>query len=180
MILPTKRHPLLLPTISSVILAALAVTSCGQTETPAPAATSGSAAAATASTAALPAADSVEAVLALPMEQLIAYEAQIKLTAAQEEIKRAALEAIPAPCCSDRSAYTCCCACNLRRAWWGLSELLITEHGQTAAEVQSNVQQWFRQVRPQGFRGDSCYTGRCASPAQYDGCSGMDPNHLAS
>ncbi len=124
--------------------------------------------------------DPVATLLAMPMERLIAYDAEIDLTAAQEEIKRAALTPIPAPCCSDRSAYTCCCQCNLGRAWWGLSKVLITEHGQSAAEVQANVERWIRNVRPQGFAGDSCYTGRCSTAARHDGCSGMNPNRIVS
>ena len=124
--------------------------------------------------------DPVATLLALPMERLIAYDAEIDLTPEQEEIKRAALTPIPAPCCSDRSAYTCCCQCNLGRAWWGLSKVLITEHGQSAAEVQANVERWIRNVRPQGFAGDSCYTGRCSTAARHDGCSGMNPNRIVS
>ncbi|MXX77266.1 MAG: hypothetical protein F4210_10845 [Holophagales bacterium] len=124
--------------------------------------------------------DPIASLLALPMERLIAYDAEIHLTAEQEEIKRAALTPIPAPCCSDRSAYTCCCQCNLGRAWWGLSKVLITEHGQSAAEVQANVERWIRSVRPQGFAGDSCYTGRCSTAARHDGCSGMNPRRIVS
>ena len=124
--------------------------------------------------------DPVATLLALPMERLIAYDAEIVLTPEQEEIKRAALTPIPAPCCSDRSAYTCCCQCNLGRAWWGLSKVLITEHGQSAAEVQANVERWIRNVRPQGFAGDSCYTGRCSTAARHDGCSGMNPRRIVS
>ena len=124
--------------------------------------------------------DPVAELLALPMERLIAYDAAIELTAEQEEIKRAALTPIPAPCCSDRSAYTCCCQCNLGRAWWGLSKVLITEHGQGAAEVQANVERWIGNLRPQGFAGNSCYTGRCSTAAKHDGCSGMNPNRIVS
>lgn len=124
--------------------------------------------------------DPIAELLASPMERLIAYDAEIELTPEQEEIKRAALTPIPAPCCSDRSAYTCCCQCNLGRAWWGLSKVLITEHGQNAAEVQANVEHWIRNLRPQGFAGNSCYTGRCSTPARHDGCSGMDPNRIVS
>ncbi len=124
--------------------------------------------------------DPVAGLLALPMERLIAYDAEIELTAEQEEVKRAALTPIPAPCCSDRSAYTCCCQCNLGRAWWGLSKVLITEHGQSAAEVQANVERWIGNLRPQGFAGNSCYTGRCSTAARHDGCSGMNPNRIVS
>ena len=124
--------------------------------------------------------DPIGALLALPMEQLIEHDARIELTAEQEEIHRAALTPIPAPCCSDRTAYTCCCTCNLARAWWGLSKVLITEHGQSAAEVQANVERWIGNLRPEGFTGDSCYTGRCSRAAKHDGCSGMDPNRIVS
>ncbi len=149
----------------AVLLAAPAVWSCGNTPSPAAATVSD---------------DPVATLLSLPLERLIAYDAEIELTGAQEEIKRAALTPIPAPCCSDRSAYTCCCQCNLGRAWWGLSKVLITEHGQEAAEVQANVERWIDNVRPQGFAGDSCYTGRCSTAARHDGCSGMNPNRIVS
>ena len=118
--------------------------------------------------------------LATPMEELIEHDARIVLTAEQEEIKRAALTAIPAPCCSDRTAYTCCCPCNLAKAWWGLSKVLITEYGQDAAEVQANVERWIENLRPEGFAGNSCYTGRCSTAARHDGCSGMNPNRIVS
>ncbi len=130
----------------------------------------------------IPAAESgaatVEELLAQPMERLIAYDLGIQLTAAQEEIRRAALTPIPAPCCSDRTALTCCCPCNLARSWWGLSKVLITEFGQEAAGVQANVERFIHDLRPQGFAGDSCYTGRCTTAAKHDGCSGMDPNNV--
>ena len=155
---------------AAILPVALTVWSCDGTPPPASA---GAAAAA-------PGDDPVAALLALPMERLIAYDAEIVLTAEQEEVKRAALTPIPAPCCSDRSAYTCCCQCNLGRAWWGLSKVLITEHGQTAAEVQANVERWIESVRPQGFAGNSCYTGRCSTAARHDGCSGMNPNRVVS
>ena len=150
---------------ASLLLTAMAVWGCGNSS-PAPTPADAD--------------DPIAAVLALPMERLIEYDAEIALTPAQEEIKRAALTPVPAPCCSDRSAYTCCCQCNLGRAWWGLSKVLITEHGQTATEVQANVERWIGNVRPEGFAGDSCYTGRCSRAAKHDGCSGMDPNRIAS
>ncbi len=147
------------------LLAALALWGCGDSLPTAAAATDD---------------DLIATLLALPIERLIAYDAEIELTPEQEEIKRAALTPIPAPCCSDRSAYTCCCQCNLGRAWWGLSKVLITEHGQGPAEVQANVERWIGDLRPQGFAGDSCYTGRCSTAARHDGCSGMDPNRIVS
>lgn len=158
-----RRADRLLATVAILLLGAFASWSCGGSPPPP-----------------VDPDDPVGALLALPMERLIAYDAEIELTAEQEEVKRAALTPIPAPCCSDRSAYTCCCQCNLGRAWWGLSKVLITEHGQTAAEVQANVERWIESVRPQGFAGDSCYTGRCSTAARHDGCSGMNPNRVVS
>ncbi|MXX60892.1 MAG: hypothetical protein F4112_08515 [Holophagales bacterium] len=152
-------------TTAVLLLGVLALSGCGESSPPPATAASD---------------DPVATLLALPMERLIAYDAEIELTPDQEEIKRAALTPIPAPCCSDRSAYTCCCQCNLGRAWWGLSKVLITEHGQSATEVQANVERWIRNVRPQGFAGDSCYTGRCSTAARHDGCSGMNPNRIVS
>ncbi len=164
MIFLADRHRLLAAT-AILLLATLTLWGCGNSPSPAPAAVGD---------------DPVAALLALPMEDLIAYDARIELTAEQEEIKRAALEPIPAPCCSDRTAYTCCCPCNLASAWWGLSKALITEHGQTAAEVQANVERFIHNLRPQGFAGDSCYTGRCSTAAKHDGCSGMNPRRVVS
>ncbi len=163
----TRRRLRVAATTTALLLAGWTAWSCGDAST----APVGPALVATAD-------DPVEAVLALPMERLIAYDAEIELTPEQEEIKRAALTPIPAPCCSDRSAYTCCCQCNLGRAWWGLSKVLITEHGQSADEVQANVERFIRDLRPQGFAGDSCYTGRCSTAARHDGCSGMNPKRI--
>ncbi len=148
-----------------VILTALAFWSCGDSSTTATG---------------VVVYDPLAAVLALPMEELIEHDARIELTSEQEEIHRAALTPIPAPCCNDRTAYTCCCTCNLARAWWGLSKVLITEHGQSAAEVQANVERWIGNLRPEGFAGDSCYTGRCSTAAKHDGCSGMNPSRIVS
>ena len=164
MILPADRLRRLAG-IAPTILITLAFWSCGDSSTTATVADAN---------------DPISALLALPIEELIEHDARIELTAEQEEVKRAALTPIPAPCCSDRTAYTCCCTCNLARAWWGLSKVLITEHGQGAAEVQANVEQWIHNLRPEGFVGDSCYTGRCSTAAKHDGCSGMDPNRIVS
>ena len=48
-------------------------------------------------------------------ESFIGYHRSIQLTPEQEATKREVLEAIPAPCCSNFSAATCCCE------WGGLS-----------------------------------------------------------
>lgn len=111
--------------------------------------------------------------------QFMDYERSIKLSAAQEAVKKAALDTIPAPCCSDNSAYTCCCPCNLSRTTWGLAAFLITEKGADADTVRTKAQEWIKFVNPTGFSGDVCYTGGCGRPFAKNGCGGMNPNSLA-
>lgn len=106
------------------------------------------------------------------------YE-EIELTPAQEAIKKEALEAIPAACCSDNSAYTCCCPCNLSRTVWGLSAWLITERGADAETVRSEVQRWYATVNSGEFPGDTCYTGGCGKPFAAGGCGGMHPSQVS-
>ncbi len=109
----------------------------------------------------------------------IGYESSIRLTPAQEQIKKEALEAIPAPCCSDNTMYTCCCPCNLARAVWGLSAYLITEKGAGVAQVRKSAEEWIAKIGPQGFSGDVCYTGGCGRPMSQNGCGGMSPSQLS-
>lgn len=111
-------------------------------------------------------------------QEFIGFQKSISLTAEQEEIKREALEAIPAPCCSDNTAYTCCCPCNMALAIWGLSHLLIAEHGFGAAEVRAKVEEWIELINPQGFSGNVCYTGGCGRPFAHNGCGGMMPGRV--
>ena len=92
------------------------------------------------------------------------YYATIKLTKAQDGVKRAALEPLPAACCSNNSAYTCCCECNLSRTVWGLSHFLIAKKGADAEQVQDAVKRWIRFVAPDGFSGDACFKGGCVRP----------------
>jgi hypothetical protein len=106
------------------------------------------------------------------------YEA-IELTAEQEAIKREALEAIPAACCADNSAYTCCCPCNLSRTVWGLTAWLITERGADAETVRTEVERWYAAVNPGDFPGDTCYTGGCGKPFSAGGCGGMHPSQVS-
>lgn len=110
--------------------------------------------------------------------EFIRLEKSITLTAAQEAIKKEALEAIPAPCCSDNTAYTCCCPCNMSLAIWGLSNLLITEHGFDADQVRTKVQAWIEFIGPDGFSGRVCYTGGCMRPFSKNGCGGMVPGKV--
>lgn len=102
----------------------------------------------------------------------------IKLTPEQDAIKRAALEPLPAPCCSDNNAYTCCCPCNMSLSIWGLSALLITEHGMDAEGVRAKVESWIETINPDGFSGNVCYTGGCRRPFAENGCGGMRPGHV--
>lgn len=101
------------------------------------------------------------------------YFREIELTAEQEAVMREALEDLAAPCCQDKSAYTCCCECNMGRSWWGLSKFLIAEKGAGAEEVREAVSRWFDFIHPRGSSGTACYTGGCARSFKDDGCGGM-------
>jgi hypothetical protein len=112
-------------------------------------------------------------------EEFIGYYHSITLTPEQEAIKKAALEPMPAACCRDSSAYTCCCPCNLSKTIWGLSNLAISKYGANAKDVQQVVQSWLGYVNPtSGFTGDSCYKGGCNNPAHRGGCAGMEESKL--
>jgi hypothetical protein len=111
--------------------------------------------------------------------QFIEYERTIRLTPAQEAIKKEALSKIPAPCCSDNSAYTCCCPCNMAKAIWGMSAYLITEKGADAGAVRKKAEEWIRLINPDGFPGDTCYTsGGCGKAFAHDGCGGMNAERI--
>lgn len=105
--------------------------------------------------------------------QFMEWEKSIQLTPEQEAVKKEALTALPAPCCSDNTAYTCCCPCNMSRTIWGLSNHLIAERGASAEEVKTKVQEWIAFINPDGFSGDVCYTGGCGRPMSENGCGGM-------
>lgn len=109
-------------------------------------------------------------------EFMDAYEA-ITLTPEQEAIRVAALSTIPAVCCSEFSAATCCCECNLSRAVWGLSKSLIVA-GAGEVEVREAAQTWFATVNPAGYAGDACFVGGCLRSMKTDGCGGMNPEQL--
>jgi len=107
-------------------------------------------------------------------DEFIGYYHSIALDDEQEAIKRAALEPMPAPCCSDNSAYTCCCPCNLSKTIWGLSAYLITEQGADAETVSAKVTEWIEYVNPDGFSGNVCTSaGGCPRPFAKNGCGGM-------
>lgn len=105
--------------------------------------------------------------------EFMRYNDEIQLTPAQERIRMAALSAIPAPCCSDNSAATCCCPCNMAKSVWGLSKYLITEKDAGVDEVRRAAQDWFRFINPDGFSGDVCYIGGCNRAFRENGCGGM-------
>jgi hypothetical protein len=107
--------------------------------------------------------------------QFMEWYKTIKLTPQQESVKKAALTALPAPCCSDNTAYTCCCECNVSRTIWGLSHYLIAKQGASATQVTAKVKKWIAFVNPNGSGGKACYSGGCARPFAKDGCGGMNP-----
>lgn len=112
--------------------------------------------------------------------EFMAYNRTIELTAAQESVKRQALSHMAAPCCSDYSAYTCCCECNLSRTVWGLSNHLIAQRGYDAEQVSATVTEWLNFVNPQGFGGNACFDGGCGRPFDKDGCGGMNEAHFVT
>lgn len=112
-------------------------------------------------------------------EEFIELQRTIQLTAEQEEVKREALEALPAPCCSNNTAYTCCCPCNMSLSVWGLSHLLIAKHGYDAEQVRAKVKAWIELINPDGYSGDVCYTGGCGRPFEHNGCGGMNRSHVS-
>lgn len=106
------------------------------------------------------------------------YNRAITLTVEQDEVMREALTALQAPCCSDRTAYTCCCECNMAKSWWGLAKHLIADQGLGAKEVRTAVKEWIEFINPNGFSGKACYIGGCSRPFQEDGCGGMREDNL--
>jgi hypothetical protein len=110
--------------------------------------------------------------------QFMEYYKSIELTPEQEEIKKEALSRIPAPCCGDNTAYTCCCPCNMAKSWWGLSHHLIANEGANADEVQAAVEAWIEFIGPDGFSGNACYTGGCKRAFKHNGCGGMSEKDL--
>jgi hypothetical protein len=110
--------------------------------------------------------------------EFIRYYETIQLTREQEAVKREALSPLPAACCSNNSAYTCCCICNLSRTVWGLTAYLITEHDASVEEIQSAVREWIRFVNPAGFSGDACFKGGCMRSFEKGGCGGMQASRV--
>jgi hypothetical protein len=110
--------------------------------------------------------------------EFIEYYKTIRLTPAQEKVKTDALSSIPAPCCSNFSAATCCCACNFSKSLWGLTHYLIAKEGRTTDEVKSAALRWIAFTHPNGSSGHACSTGGCNRPFSKDGCGGMQDSDL--
>lgn len=106
-------------------------------------------------------------------KEFIGYYKTIQLTSEQEAIKRAALTQLPAPCCSENTAYTCCCPCNMAKSVWGLSAYLITQKGYDAEHLKAKVAEWHKFINPAGFSGNVCSTGGCGRSFAKNGCGGM-------
>jgi hypothetical protein len=106
-------------------------------------------------------------------ERFMALRHSIQLTPEQEAIKLEALGAIPAPCCSNFTAATCCCECNLTRTIWGLSAFLIAEKGYGVDQVRDAVNAWIQAINSSGFAGNACYAGACGHSFEEGGCGGM-------
>ena len=111
------------------------------------------------------------------VQQFMDANRAITLTASQEATRVEALSAIPAACCRDSTADTCCCDCNLSRSIWGLAKTMIVG-GAGAVEVRQAAQTWTKTLNPAGYAGDACYTGGCERSMQTDGCGGMNEDNL--
>lgn len=109
---------------------------------------------------------------------LMAFYSSIQLTPEQEQVREAALRDMPAPCCNNFSAATCCCECNLSRSLWGLAKHLIADRGADAKLVRSAVEAWVSALNPAGYEGRTCMTGKCSLPFKAGGCGGMAEDHL--
>ena len=111
-------------------------------------------------------------------ERFVAYERDIQLTPEQERVRLAALTPLPAPCCKNFSAATCCCRCNMAKATWGLAKHLIVHERASAERVRSTVAAWHSAINPDGFTGDACFTGGCSRAFAKNGCGGMEEGQL--
>jgi hypothetical protein len=111
-------------------------------------------------------------------ERFVAYNRTIELTPAEEAVRVQALVRLPAPCCKNFTAATCCCPCNMARATWGLAKHLIAEQGLGAVEVREAVGEWQRKINPGGFSGEACFNGGCGRAFRHDGCGGMVEGEL--
>lgn len=109
---------------------------------------------------------------------LMAHYQAIQLTPEQEAVRSEALGPVPAFCCKNFSAATCCCECNLSRTLWGLSKVLITQKDADAQQVRAAVTALVEVLNPSGYEGNTCPTGRCNLPFKEGGCGGMNKDRL--
>jgi hypothetical protein len=107
-------------------------------------------------------------------KQFIAWSDSIRLTPEQQKVKEEVLSSIPATCCSKFSMLTCCCACNMAKTIWGLSNHMLVHEGADAKQLRAAVLEWTRFIGPKGFTGDACFKGGCSRPFADNGCGGMD------
>jgi hypothetical protein len=110
--------------------------------------------------------------------EFIEYSHTVALTKEQEQTKREALGAIPAPCCADYSIATCCCPCNLAKSVWGLAKYAIARLGYDVPRTRALVVDWLKATNPKGYSGDSCFRGGCPKPFAANGCGGMKEDAL--
>lgn len=110
--------------------------------------------------------------------EFIEYNKTIRLTPEQEKVKAEALDSIPAPCCGEFSAATCCCACNFSKSLWGLTHYLIAREGRNTGEVKSAALHWIAFTHPKGSSGKACFNGGCNRSFSDDGCGGMQESDL--
>lgn len=103
----------------------------------------------------------------------IGWSDSILLTPEQQQIKAEVLSSIPTVCCSKFSMLTCCCACNMAKTIWGLSNHMLAHEGADARKLRAAVLGWTRLVG-KGFTGDACLAGGCGRPFAKNGCGGMD------
>lgn len=111
-------------------------------------------------------------------QEFIGYYRSIALTAEQLKLKERALGSIPAPCCQEYSAATCCCPCNFAKSVWGLSNYLIAKRNYSEAQLKQTVTEWVKFTHPHGYAGNACQKGRCGVSFAEDGCGGMNETQL--
>lgn len=111
--------------------------------------------------------------------EFIGYSRSIQLSPVERSARDRVLASIPAPCCSNFSAATCCCPCNLAKSVWGLANFLIVREHAPDSDVQRAAREWIAFVNPGGFTGDVCDSaGGCGRRFSHDGCGGMDERNL--
>ncbi|MFQ5458047.1 MAG: hypothetical protein ACE5FC_06310 [Myxococcota bacterium] len=109
--------------------------------------------------------------------RFMSYYRTIHLTPEEKAFRDRALGTMPAPCCGNFSMATCCCACNLARSVWGLSNHLIKQ-GKGEKAARAGVKAWLGALSPQGHSGNVCPTGGCNASLASGACGGMNEERL--